>query len=221
MRNYYDLSSEEGKVKEEQSAGNSGNLSQVNKAEFIQTVNVLNERLPRRFEPWIQTREVGSCVTIERYLIKVAGMRLCFLLPHTVRNGLFFFLEKPRYLNGDEISSFNNWRSERKYPNYIKTPKPSKRQLTEWIDYIKEEEWLFTQHVDKCRKEKADFLKSIEGYEVDWNANNTSGEIEKNGINFSFTFDKGEIFTKIKLAYNVGTSLESFKGLSNNNWTKL
>lgn len=217
MRSYYSLFSDEWKNK-------SGNLAdrvvRVGRVKFLDTVDMINERLPGVFEPWVQTRESDSIITIERYLIKIAGTQFCFLLPYSVRNGLFFFLEKPIYLAGDEINSFNAWRSQQSYPNYIRTAKPSKRQLTEWVDYIKEEERLFIEHVTACRKEKSDFLKSIEGYKVYWSEGNTKGEIEENGIMFRFHFDKGAVYTEIKLAYNVGTSLESFKGLSDNKWRK-
>lgn len=218
MKKYYDLFSEEWNVKKYQA---SKEETRIGRVEFLDTVDMLNERLPGVFEPWVQTRENGGVVTIERYLIKIVGTQFCFLLPYNVRDGLFFFLEKKLYFNNyNEVSDFNNWRSERPYPNYIRTARPSKRQLTEWVEYIKEEERMFIEHVTKCRKEKADFLESIKDYKVYWNPDKSGGEIEKNGINFSFTFDKGEIFTKIKLAYNAGSSLESFKKLSDNKWVK-
>ena len=213
MRGYYNLFSD--KVIDAPS-----NVARIGREEFLEMVGMLETRLPSTFEPWVQVSQQGESITIERYLIKIVGTQMCFLLPYSVRDGLFFFLERPILLSGDEISAFNNWRSGRTYPNYIRTPKPSKRQLTEWVDYFKEEERLFIEHLNKCRQEKADFLKSIEGYKVYSSEGNTKGEIEKNGIVFEFFFERGVVYTKIKLAYNVGASLESFKGLSDNKWIK-
>jgi hypothetical protein len=68
--------------------------------------------------------------------------------------------------------------------------------------------------------EVADFLKSIEGMDVQFWHNEKSGDIRKGGLLFRFEIDKGYVSKKILLDIDESASLDVFLKLADNQYKK-
>ena len=64
------------------------------------------------------------------------------------------------------------------------------------------------------------FLKSIEGLNVVWSHDKKSGSVLKNGIEYTFQISELYVSERIKLHYNVNSTLENFLALSENKYIK-
>lgn len=92
------------------------------------------------------------------------------------------------------------------------------KKIQDWVSYY---ESIHTEliRLDAQKYDKvSEFLKSLEGLEVKWSNNQKTGSIVKNGIEFTFSIDEGNISKKLELRYSVPSSIESFKKLSDNKY---
>jgi len=92
------------------------------------------------------------------------------------------------------------------------------KKINDWIEYNKNVYLEYKKKDKELANSVDDFLKSLEGENVIWFNNKTSGEIIKNGIKFTFKIENGYISKKIDIYYTVENSLEAFKKLSNNKY---
>lgn len=92
----------------------------------------------------------------------------------------------------------------------------TKKKVDAWIDYLLKVHYKAVE-LDKERAQKIEtFFKEIErigGYRGD------SGEIERNGVLYSWKIENGHIYQWLKLSTQVIANLDNFKALAVNNFS--
>lgn len=91
-------------------------------------------------------------------------------------------------------------------------------KIKAWIKF-QTEVYKKLESMNQERQARIDgFLQELEGLNVEWDKERTSGKIERNGLVFSFNIDRGYIFQTIEFACMVAKNIDSFKKLSDNQY---
>jgi len=96
----------------------------------------------------------------------------------------------------------------------------STKKINDWVEYKQKVYLACKEKNEEKTNVVSSFLKSIEKENVNWYYNKTQGEIIKNGIVFKFKIETGYVSTKIEIDYHVNDTLENFKKLADNKYTK-
>jgi hypothetical protein len=96
----------------------------------------------------------------------------------------------------------------------------STKKINDWVEYQQKVYLACKEKNEEKSNVVSSFLKSIEKEDVKWWDNKTQGEIIKNGIVFKFKIETGYVSTKIEIDYHVNYTLENFKKLADNKYTK-
>lgn len=134
---------------------------------------------------------------------------------------------QPRYHWKFFCNSFDQFSKLNSYEREINTPEPnnvkalSTNKIKAWLNYYELKYKELSERNEKNTSTILQFLKSLEGLNVDWygknkNGENNRGEIVKNGIAFNFEIGSGQIYTKIEIHYKTEQDLETFLKLSDN-----
>lgn len=95
------------------------------------------------------------------------------------------------------------------------------KKINDWMEYLQEVYLECKKENDKKTSVISNFLKSIEKENVKWWNDHKHGEIIKNGIKFTFKIEDGYVNQKIEIYYDVDSTIENFRKLSNNKYIKL
>lgn len=154
-----------------------------------------------------------------------AGMPIFLQFDEYRKKYNFFLWDSLAYVNYHDKTQYKETHPEPQQIGVLNAKK-----INAWINYL-QDEFFFLQGLSIDRSEKiALFLaeaKKIEGISIRLgdsdNYRDTSGDITKNGINYSFTIDRqsGYISQKIDLSYKINHKLDDFLKLSNNEWREI
>ncbi len=117
------------------------------------------------------------------------------------------------------MSTFLNVGNSYQYVADIEKPNEigvlSAKKIQAWVSYY-EQVCKIVVEADKQGAERvAAFLKSIKGLPVKWREGKTSGDILRNGIEFSFSINNGHVSTSMRL-YHVDENVKTFLLMSDN-----
>jgi len=136
----------------------------------------------------------------------------------------FFLYDNLSYINYHDKAEYKEKHQEPQQIGVLNAKK-----INNWINYL-QDEYFYLQGLSIDRSEKiAEFLssaKKIEGMNIRLSTDrntDTRGDIEKNGISFSFSIDNqsGYISKELKLSYKVGSSLDDFLKLADNKYIEV
>jgi hypothetical protein len=118
------------------------------------------------------------------------------------------------------LNDFKNvsWHQRENVENQLNKPNQigvlTDKKILAWVNYYEAFCYGMADVNNEGDKAHSEFLKSIEGLEVQ--RNGKSGTIVKNGIEFNFTLEAGYVSTNIQLHYKASATIETFLKLSNN-----
>lgn len=101
---------------------------------------------------------------------------------------------------------------------------PTERKLDAWREYLTRKSAFYKERYEKNQAQINDFLSSIREYdergEVKWRKDRKSGEMIKNGIEYTFSieYETGHVYEHLKLHYLVSSNLANFIKLSDNSF---
>lgn len=108
---------------------------------------------------------------------------------------------------------------------YKESPAPqgvgvlSTKKIENWVKREQEVYLALVEKDGELTNKVSAFLKTLENEDVRWFKQDVQGEMIKNGIKFSFKIENGYIYRTLELHYEVPSTLESFKLLSNNKYS--
>lgn len=117
--------------------------------------------------------------------------------------------------------TYHDHKIDAKEPNDFKVLTTKKIQA--WVDYFELKFKFLSELNEKRANIVADFLKSIEGQNVQWYGKNqygenNRGEIVKNGLLFKFEISTGYVSKRIEIHYKAGNDLDTFLKLADNKY---
>lgn len=119
-----------------------------------------------------------------------------------------------------DLSTHQNSEIERSFEKPRNIGVLNAKKITDWVNYWESVYEACTNLRKANNSKETAFLKELEnsGLEIRWDRNKKSGEIVKNGIEYSFSIQNGRISQKISINYKVDNDLKSFIALSTNNY---
>lgn len=206
MKKYYTESGLKGLNLREEEVLNIANCKAESQAKLMQ----LRQFVPEAslyYGFYIQERE--RCFVNCRIGFERGGVRI-FLLPYQSKKDLFYIdYDAYKHVSRTEICNFPFTE-----PNYIGMY--TKKKVDAWIDYLLNVHYKAVE-LDKERAQKIEtFFREIErigGYRGD------CGEIERNGVLYSWKIENGHIYQWLKLSAQVRANLDNFKALAVNNFS--
>ncbi len=124
--------------------------------------------------------------------------------------------------NLDQFSNLTKWDvknlcSSLIEPNNMK--KLTTNKIKEWVQYYEKMYAIAEPVNEEYRILEELFKEKLKGFEIHWD-DETSGEIRKNGIEYSFQINKTYIQQNISISEDVDGSIETFEKLADNGLAK-
>jgi hypothetical protein len=132
------------------------------------------------------------------------GYLLTPIKKHYNQNYYKFALEGKNY----DYNFIKDFRQNNPEPNYI--GKATAKKMDEWLEYLLKLDAYMVARVEKKASFKENYIKSLEGRNVKWNADKSQGIITENGIEFHFNIWENGVTTDIKFRYDFPDTLENF-----------